>query len=63
MPTAATLLDLQTTQTQTASLAPGLDPAEVRSASKALERSVEVLVIGMASVLRDSCVQTVTGAK
>ena len=61
LPTAVTPLDLQTIPTPV-SLARALDPAEVRCASKALERSVEVHVLGMATVLRDSCAQTATGA-
>ena len=61
LPIAATPLDLPTILTPV-SLARSLDPAEVRCASKALERSVEVLVRGMASVPRDSCAQTATGA-
>ena len=60
LPTAVTPLDLPTIQTP-ASLARALGPAEVRSVSKALERSVEGLVLGMASVLRDSYVPTATG--
>ena len=61
LPTAATPLDLPTILTPVR-LARCLDPAEVRCASKALERSVEVPVQGMASVPRDSCAQTATGA-
>ena len=60
LPTAVTPLDLPTIQTL-ASLDPDLGPAEVRCASKALERSVEGLVLGMASVLRDSSAPTATG--
>ena len=60
LPTAATPLDLPTIRTPV-SLALGLDPAGVRCASKALERSVEVLVLGMATVLKDSCAPTATG--
>ena len=60
MPTAVTPLDRPTIQTL-ASLDRGLGPAEVRSASKALERSVEGLELGMASVLRDSYAPTATG--
>ena len=60
MPTAVTPLDLPTIQTL-ASLDPDLGPAEVRCASKALEKSVEGLVLGMASVLRDSSAQIATG--
>ena len=60
MPTAVTPLDPPTIQTL-ASLDRGLGPAEVRSASKALERSVEGLELGMASVLRDSYARIATG--
>ena len=60
LPIAATPLDLPTILTPV-SLARCLDPAEVRCASKALERSVEVPVPGMASVPRDSCAPTATG--
>ena len=60
LPTVVTPLDLPTIQTL-ASLDPDLGPAGVRCASKALERSVEGLVLGMASVLRDSSAPTATG--
>ena len=60
MPTAVTPLDLLLDLA--ASLDPALGPAEVKSASKALEMSVEGLGLGMASVLRDSFAQTATGA-
>ena len=60
LPTAVTLLNLPTIPTSV-SLDRALALAGVRCVSKDLERSAEVLVIGMASVLRGSYVPIVTG--
>ena len=60
MPTAVTHHDLPTILTLV-SLDRALALAGVRCVSKDLERSAEVLAIGMASVLRGSYVQTATG--
>ena len=60
LPTAVTHLNLPTIPTSV-SLDRALALAGVRCVSKDLERSAEVLVIGMAGVLRGSYVPIVTG--